>query len=142
MLKKKLIAVAAFATLFAGAASATAPSAMPQQASYTINIQGFVPVICRASVASTQAPVQSGQTSLGQLSEFCNSPNGYQVWVDYSPSLANASIIIDGRTVQLDASGSALIDSSTTAAIATKDLALNQTGDGAQGNISIRVVAL
>ncbi|MGA0602862.1 hypothetical protein ACO2Q3_19290 [Caulobacter sp. KR2-114] len=141
MLKKKLIAVAAMATLFAGAASASAPSVLPQQSSFTIGIQGFVPVICRASVNATQVASQTGQTPLGQLSEFCNSPNGYQVWVDYSPTLANSSIIIDGRTVQLDSSGSALIDSSTTAAITSKDLALNQA-DGAQGNISIRVVAL
>jgi len=142
MVNKKFIALAALTTLVATGASATAPGAMSEQSSYTIELRGYVPVICRASVNATQVATQPGQTSLGQLSEFCNSPTGYQVWVDYSPSLANASIIIDGRTVQLGESGTALIDSSTTAAIATKDLALDQSGDGAQGNLSIRVVAL
>ena len=140
-MNKKFTVIALVSTLFASAASASVPNAMPEQNSMTIEIRGYVPVICRASVNATSVASQEGQTAIGQLNEFCNSPTGYQVWVDYSPELAGSSIIVDGHSVELSESGTALIDASSTAGIATKDLAIEQNGE-AQGNLSIRMVAL
>lgn len=142
MLNKKFIAVAVLSTFMAGATSATAPSALPAQSSYTVELRGFVPVICHAEVNAAQVAATSGQTPLGQLSEFCNNPNGYEVWVDYSPSLAADALLVDGKKVQLSASGSTRIDRSNRAAIDSKSLALDAPTGGVSGNISIRMVAL
>jgi hypothetical protein len=141
MIKQRILAIAALSTLLCGAASATESTASAGEASYTIEVRGYVPVICRAQVSATLTPAQAGTVDLGQLNEFCNNPTGYEVWVDYPPSLSGASVTIDGQTVALSDSGSTRIDQSTTAGIASKSLALN-LADNQSGSLSIRVVAL
>ena len=142
MVKRRFIALAALCTLFAGSASATAPSALTDQSSFTLELRGYVPVICNAQVNAAQVTPQAGQVELGQLSEFCNNANGYEVWIDYSPSLAGASLVVDGQTVNLTDAGSARISHLDHAAIASHDLALDLPSADTQGNISVRVVTL
>lgn len=137
-MSKRLLTAAAAVALLAGPASAAAPASP----GFTMNIEGFVPVICRASLGASQAPANAGRVSLGKLSEFCNNPSGYQVWVDYSPALASATLIVDGQSVPLSASGATMISSSPTAAVTAHDLALDIPDGGAEGSISVRVVPL
>lgn len=124
------------ALILAGSASATAPS------NYTIRITGYVPVICHATLDATAVPVASGEVSLGMLNEFCNSPNGYQVFVESSPELADASIVIDGKTVELGDEGATLISSSPHADIAARAVSLNMPEAPEGGSLSVRMVAL
>lgn len=120
-------------------AGAFAPSVEVGSAQFTIGVVGYVPLICRASVeAGSVAPV-AGTTSLGMLKEFCNSPTGYRVVADYSPSLAQAKLIVDGKPVPLHRDGSTVISQSNTAAIADHTLALELPKNGQTGNISIRI---
>jgi hypothetical protein len=121
----------------AGSASATAPSS-----NYTLRITGYVPVICNATLDASIVPVNGGQVSLGQLNEFCNSPNGYNVYVDASPTLADASLVIDGTVVDIADEGSTLISSSTHADIASRNVALNLPETADAGTLSVRIVAL
>ena len=101
-----------------------------------------MPVICRAQVEAQSISVHQGLVPIGTMHEFCNSPGGYEVWADYSPGLAGASLVVDGQTVALSASGSTRISYSSHAAIDSHDLALNLPDNEAQGNISVRIVAL
>src|SRR5258708_33357379 len=97
------------ATAIAASALATSAAwgAVPgDQSSYTLQLTGYVAVACRAELSATQAPADAGQVSLGQMDEFCNNARGYEVWVDYSPSLAGDAIEVDGKSYALDASGS------------------------------------
>jgi hypothetical protein len=142
MLGKRILAIAAVATLFSSAASATAPSALTDDSSYTIELRGYVPVICNANVNASQVSVQSSQVEIGQLSEFCNNANGYEVWVDYTPSLAGSTLLVDGQSVDLTEAGTARITHVDHAGIASHDLALNLETAETQGNISVRIVAL
>lgn len=120
-------------------AGAFAPAVGVGSAQYEIGIVGYVPVICRANVeASMVAPV-AGTTSLGMLKEFCNSPTGYRVIADYSPSLAQAKLIVDGKPVPLHKDGSTVITQSNNAAIADHTLALELPKDGQVGNLSFRI---
>jgi hypothetical protein len=133
--------VAAIAALCATAlpASGFAPSVDVGGTQFTIGIVGYVPVICRANVdASAIAPV-AGTTSLGLLKEFCNSPSGYRVIADYSPTLAQARLIVDGIPVQLAAEGTTVVSQSDSAAIADHTLALELPQDGQTGTISFRI---
>lgn len=141
-MKKSFIAALAVSTLFAGAAFAGSLGSAAEQNTFTLELRGYVPVICRAEVSATQVGTQSNQVSLGQLNEFCNDPNGYQVWVDYSPNLADGALLVDGQRVNLTTAGSVMVSSSNQPSIAAHDLALDLPQSGAQGSVSIRVVAL
>jgi hypothetical protein len=141
-MNKALIAALAVSTLFCGPALADGMGAPAGQNSFSLELRGFVPVICRAEVSATQVGVQSNQVSLGQLNEFCNDPNGYQVWVDYSPDLTDGALVVDGRRMDLTSAGSVMVSSSSQPSIAAHDLMLDLPSNGAQGSVSIRVVAL
>jgi hypothetical protein len=133
-MKQVLAAVAAMATLV-GNANAMEP------ASFELRLRGYVPVICRASVEATS--IQRGVVDLGALNEFCNSANGYEVWVDYSPQLSGAILMVDGRAVRLaGAQSSVKISGSSHAAMQSRQLALHLQGRRPEGSISFRVVAL
>jgi hypothetical protein len=110
-------------------------------ATATLGLRGHVAIICHVSLATPLGPAPMGQSSIGQLVEFCNDPNGYQVWADYPPGLAAASLMVDGRVVPLSADGTTQIDSSTTAAVGVRNLTIDQP-DGAPGGFTLRVVAL
>ncbi len=137
MIRKSFAVAAAVSLIAANAAFAAAPS---DTVSYSLQISGFVPTICHAQLSSTQAPATSGQVDLGQMNEFCNDGNGFEVWVDYSPDMAGDTIQVGGQSYQLDASGSVKIDSSTGPSIASKDVTLDS--NGASGSLSFRVVSL
>jgi len=138
MPKPSLVLAAAVAAL---AASATAGAAEPA-AGYTLRLEGHVPVICRATVEGGTAAAEGSHVVLGRLDEFCNNPAGYQVWVDYPPELASATLFVDGQAVALSAAGSTRISGAPTAAVAAHDLALDLPEGAGTPNLSIRVVAL
>ena len=137
---KRLLTVSIVA-LAAAAIPADAATTGVQVASgrYTINIEGFVPVICRASVDSGMVAPDTGVTSLGSLNEFCNDSAGYSVYADYSDSMAGGSLIVDGVTVPLESSGSSLVSSSDHAAITSRDLSLELPDGIAGGTLSFRI---
>lgn len=131
-------AIAASAALISLAPAANAQSGASQ---YRIAVQGYVPVICRVSVDAAQVTA-SGTTSLGNLNEFCNNGRGYQVVADYSPSLAGASLVVDGNEIPLTASGSVTVSQSATAATATRKVELKLAGAAQPGNLSFRIQPL
>ena len=141
MNKKVYLGVIAMTALSAPAIGAM-PNVGIESGQFTIGISGFVPVICRASVEQTMVAPQEGQVSLGALKEFCNSPTGYSIQADYSPSLAHAKIIVDGRPVPLGKSGTTEITKSNKAGIATRDLQLDLPKGVEGGSVSFRIVPL
>ena len=141
-MKYRLPALLIASALAAGSATAAAPGESLASTSYTINVVGFVPVICRAQIDATIIPGASGRTSLGELNEFCNNPNGYQVFVDSSPELANATLVVDGHEVKLSGNGPTLVAASNGPAIESRELALDVPEGGVSGSLSVRIVAL
>lgn len=142
-MRKEICIVALTAAMFAALPARGASSQVGESASqYSIGISGIVPVICRASVDATIVAPRAGEVSLGALNEFCNSPGGYEVYADYSPAFAGASLVIDGARVTLSEKGSTRISASATAAINARSLALDLPDGVSGGNISFRIVAL
>jgi hypothetical protein len=137
----KHIIPSVLALAVAGNAVAVAPGVDVGSGQYSISISGFVPVVCRASVGATVVPSVGDQVNLGGLNEFCNSPNGYEVYADYAPGLAKASLLVDGQKVHLSNHGSTRISKSNTAAIANRTLEMDLSNvRNASGAISFRIV--
>ncbi|HUO12602.1 MAG TPA: hypothetical protein VMU37_07585, partial [Caulobacteraceae bacterium] len=84
----------------------------------------------------------AGLVSLGQMNEFCNDANGYQVWVQYSPSLAGDTLTVGDQQIVLDDSGSVMIDASAGPASTKKSVSLAVPAAGVSGTLSVRVVSL
>lgn len=105
----------------------------------TINIVGWVPVVCRTSLDATAIPPGAGTVQLGSLNEFCNNPSGYRVIADYSPALSGARLTVDGRTVAFDAAGSSVINSSDEPAIASHTVSLEVPEGVSNASISFRI---
>lgn len=143
VLRNTAAATVALAGIIASApAMGIAPGVGIDNASTTIGIVGFVPVICHARVSADSVPASAGTVSLGQLREFCNSPHGYRVVADYSPALANASLLVDGVAVPLADNGTTVVSQSDKPAMDTRGIALELPEDTAGGAISFRIEAL
>jgi hypothetical protein len=126
-----------------GNAAAVAPGVDVNSGQYSISISGFVPVVCRASVGANMVPSSNSTVNLGGLNEFCNSPNGYEVFADYAPGLSAATLLVDGQKVNLGQDGSTRISKSNTAAIASRSLELDLSKvQNANGAISFRIVPM
>lgn len=137
MKKLSIAVVAAAAALTAPAANSTTPYSV--EGNYTFKIEGFVPVICRATVNSSNVSPQDGAVQLGIMSEFCNNASGYEVWAEHSDSLAGSTLVVDGREIQLSDSGTTLVSQSGSAAVANRQLALNLADGVSSGSLSIRI---
>lgn len=74
-------------------------------------LQVIVPVSCQVSHSPMQlAAVTSGAIPLGQLNEYCNAANGYELIVDYAPgTMENAVIALGNDQVVLNGSGHAVV---------------------------------
>jgi hypothetical protein len=142
MLKQICLLAVTAAMTAAMPAHGTNPQVAIGSGQYSIGISGIVPVICRASVDATIVAPSTGEVSLGSLNEFCNSPGGYEVYADYSPAFAGASLMVDGASVTLSDTGSTRISASATAAINARSLTLDLPDGVIGGNISFRIVAL
>lgn len=139
-MRMKTILLAVLASALSAGAAAARPAG--DQGSFNLQVQGYVPVICRATVDANAAPSRPGLMQLGTMREFCNNGNGYEVWVDYSSNLAGSTLYVDGQRVNLTNQGSVRISRSNRAAVKSSALALQLANANTQGSISLRVVAL
>lgn len=69
------------------------------------SISAQVPIICKVSQGGEIAQTDRGY-SLGRLLEYCNSPRGFALQVDYTPgSLSGAALKVGDARITLDGSG-------------------------------------
>ena len=140
MTKKTIAALAVMAALAAPAANSSVPYRI--DGGYTFKIEGFVPVICRATIDGSHVVPSEGVVHLGTMNEFCNNGSGYQVWATHSASLAGSTMSVDGLEVQLSPSGETLLSQSSSAAVAQRQLVLNLADGTSSGSLSVRVQTL
>ncbi len=139
----KHIVPSVLALVVAGNAAAVAPGVDINAGQFSISVSGFVPVVCRASVGASVVPSAGNTVNLGGLNEFCNSPNGYEVYADYAADLADAALLVDGQKINLSRQGSTRVSKSNTAAIANRTLELDLSKvQNANGAISFRIVPM
>jgi hypothetical protein len=130
-------ALAAF-TFAASLAGVPSVGQAGEGASYALQLEGHVPVICRVSVERTLLAATSGAADLGAMTEFCNSSGGYQVWLEHA-GVESGAVTVDGEKIALSPAGSTLISQSATAGKRTRQVTVEGGGDGA---LSLRIVPL
>ena len=128
--------------VFAATATVGSPAIASDPGQYTLHISGVVPVVCRASLENSVVSSDKSEVRLGKLNEFCNSPNGYRIYADHSPELANGRLVINGQQIRLNDNGSTLIVQSDVPNRASHNLVLNLPNGKTAGNLSFRIVPL
>ncbi|HZF43109.1 MAG TPA: hypothetical protein VEZ48_06840 [Sphingomonadaceae bacterium] len=75
------------------------------------NLRLTVPLHCRAQFSPVVTANRSGEeVSLGEIREYCNAPQGYELVVSYqSGSLRGARIVAGSDQVVLNGSGEAVL---------------------------------
>jgi hypothetical protein len=93
-----------------------ATPASSNAASIGYNMLLRVPVYCKLthSAINFGIPVGADGISLGQLNEYCNSPGGYNLTINYTPgTLRGARITAGDEEIVLNGSGRDLLSKST-----------------------------
>ncbi|MEO1487938.1 MAG: hypothetical protein AAFR88_00690 [Pseudomonadota bacterium] len=98
-----------------GAALAPTLSHATGRASYGLNLRAVVPVTCSVRFQPNGNLLPQGTVfNLGSFLEYCNSPSGYRLVVNYTPgTLRGATVQADNDRVVLDGSGQTVLTQST-----------------------------
>jgi type 1 fimbria pilin len=108
--------------------------------SYTIQISGYVPVICRVTSSARIIEISGPMVELVQIEEFCNNSQGYQVWLDHEPN-SGATLYVDGKAIPLSEIGTTMISNSDRAALKTHSLSFDiGESEGRLSSVSLRIV--
>jgi hypothetical protein len=126
-MKLRVFGLLAALPALAGATSADA-------ASGAFTIRATVPLHCKARL--DRVPVlasTSGTVELGQLSEYCNAPRGYQLVVRYGAgTLEGTTIRVGEDTVVLNGSGLAMLSESRGPRIRSRTISVTPGDSGLQ----------
>ena len=97
-----------------GVALAPSFSYATGRAGYGLNLRAVVPVTCSVRFEPNGNLVPQGPVfNLGSFLEYCNSPSGYRLVVNYTPgTLRGAMVQADSDRVMLDGSGQTLLTQS------------------------------
>lgn len=121
-------------------AAVLSPASAEESAQRSFEIRGVVPLVCNASYESNVVTENDGTIDLGTVHEFCNSGTGYRVVAEYSGLQDPGSLIVDGRSVSLDASGQTTIAQSDGPAILARQIAY-RPGSTPIGALRIELMA-
>lgn len=95
------------------------------------NLQLTVPVVCSVRFEAAGGTLVDGANRLGMTREYCNSPGGYQLLLQYSPgSLRGAVVNVGNSRVVLDGSGTAILAGAQGPKIQDRDLIVTPGADG------------
>ena len=114
------VSACALAMTLLGAASANA--GVDNAIKATITLRAYVPVICHADFNPAPVQLSGAIVPLGSDSEFCNAGTGYTVTASYVAGADPGQLIVDGRSVDLSASGQTVIVNSPGPAIVQRQI--------------------
>jgi hypothetical protein len=133
---KKLTGALAATVAVASASAAIASD------SIGFNLRATVPVSCTVGYNPTGIAFTDNTVRLGELREYCNAPNGYDLEVRYSPnSLRGVTVNVGSERVTLDGSGFASIRGATGPKIQTRALSV-EFGDNGFDTNEFQVAAI
>lgn len=96
-----------FATMLGFAAICTAADA---QDTFGVRLELSVPVMCKLTYRPAVSTDGGGRVELGELREYCNAPQGYQVILNYTPGALKGAVLLAGEErIVLDGSGQAVL---------------------------------
>ena len=137
---KKL--VSAIAVVVSVVTAATMTTSAVATSSMGFHLRAVVPVTCGVQYVSAGAGFSDNIVRLGQLREYCNAPDGYQLEVRYSPnSLRGVKLNFGNESVTLDGSGFATIPGAPGPKVQTRALSA-QVGEGGFDAHEFQVAAI
>ncbi len=104
--------LALFCLTSTAAQAADAVNATNATSSFVLQVN--VPVRCALRHDGSTVSIEGGAYRLGELKEYCNSPQGYSVVVDYQPGTMRGAVIMVGdERITLDGSGESIVSRAT-----------------------------
>ena len=130
---KKIAAFGLAATILATPAMAS---------TYGVELRGHVPVTCHVKGDAPVADIAEEAVDLGAIREFCNNGAGYDLYLDHSPQMAGAVVLIDGAEFELGSEGSVALAGEAGPAIQSRNVRidLSEVEDTANLAIAFRIV--
>lgn len=128
--------------MLAATIAATSTSTAIASDSIGFNLRAKVPVVCKVGYVPTGSSFSANVARLGELREYCNAPNGYNLELRYSPnSLRGVTINVGNERVILDGSGLASIPGANGPKIQTRALSA-EFGEGGFDTNEFQVTAI
>jgi hypothetical protein len=124
---------------FGAALALSLAASAPAFAETGIGLGGQAQLVCSAGMAGGASAASGAAVDLGQLTEFCNDPDGFDVWIDYPASLAGAVLVVDGRSLPLTSAGTVRVSHATQAAQASVTLALDGAPSSGPTSLTVRM---
>lgn len=124
MAKSRFLLLASLAVCAAASTQAQANSAFSTQ------VSAIVPTICKVAHGGDVTDL-GGSFGLGQITEYCNAPGGFSLYVDYAPgTLVGTKLLVGQNTIELDGSGHAAITEHQGPKIVTSDITVTPGKNG------------
>jgi len=122
--------------LAAGTAALLLQPTVAAAASQTFNLRLTVPQLCRLGHVPVGGITRVGDAySLGTFREYCNSPRGYTVEVNYTPGALQGAVLIAGSdSIVLDGSGRAVLSRSVGPRVRSRDVSIAPGANGFDTN--------
>jgi len=122
--------------LAAGTAALLLQPVVAFAASQTFNLRLTVPELCNLGHIPAGSISRVGDAySLGTFREYCNSPRGYTVQVNYTPGALRGAILVAGSdSIILDGSGRAVLSRSAGPRIRSRDVSIAPGANGFDTN--------
>lgn len=132
-------------TLFTSSLLLAVCAATPAFASVVSQVASFrftavVKTVCRLEFANMAAPKSDDIVDLGQLTQLCNSRNGYRVTMVHPTNMGGATLMLGGQSIPLSNGNETVIVDANRAALQVSDaqLFLNHS-DAELGSLSFRI---
>ena len=125
------------------AAAATLAASPLGAATFGTSLIANVPIVCKLAFRG-EITAQDGGYGLGQLHQYCNSPTGYVVEIDYTPgTLRGTRLQVGDQQTVLDGSGHDEVARAAGPKIADADLSATPAATGFDTNsLSFRITPL
>lgn len=135
-----LLAAVAASVVSIPVAAATAETGR-SGTSFGLELRGDVQLNCQVRIGATLVASTAGPVDLGGMNEFCNSASGYDVFVDFAPEMAGATLLVDGKPVVLAGSGTIRLSGEPGPTALMRSLQLDAgTASLASAALSFRIV--
>ena len=122
---------------------AASPAAAASSASFGAALTADVPIICQLAHRGEIVPREHG-FGLGQLHEYCNSPTGYVVEVNYQQDTMRGTVLRVGeKEILLDGSGHSEVARGSGPKITDLDITVSsRSGEFASNGLAFRITPL
>lgn len=132
-MRTSIAALAILAGIAATPAFAADDTAMAE-----FSIGGYVPVICRAQLSASTAPVAANTATFGPVEMLCNEEAGFRLVLQHEPGV-RGQVQLGGRVLDLEDDADTVLIDSNHASYDVQPLSITFEGDQAPAWIRLTI---